>query len=110
DVVLYALLSLNLALIIALVFVLARNLVKLWVEQRQAAPFSRFRAKLVGALLAMTIVPAVLVLFSGSEILRNSAARWFSAPVDTVLKGARDIASQFYTEQLDVLRLRADRL
>ncbi|HEX5070817.1 MAG TPA: ATP-binding protein [Vicinamibacterales bacterium] len=110
DVVLYALLSLNMALIIALVFVLARNLVKLWVEQRQAAPFSRFRAKLVGALLAMSIVPAVLVLFSGSEILRNSAARWFSEPVDTLLKGAKDIASQYYTEQSAVLGLRADRL
>ena len=36
DVVLYALLSVNLALLVALVFVLARNLVKLWVEQRQA--------------------------------------------------------------------------
>ena len=110
EVVTYALLSLDLALIVALVFVLARNLVKLWVEQRQAAPFSRFRAKLVGALLAMSIVPAVLVLFSGSEILRNSAARWFSAPVDSLLKGAKDIASQYYTEQFAVLGLRADRL
>jgi two-component system nitrogen regulation sensor histidine kinase NtrY len=110
DVVLYALLSLDMALIVALVFVLARNLVKLWVEQRQAAPFSRFRAKLVGALLAMSIVPAVLVLVSGSEILRNSAARWFSQDVDAVLKGAKDIASQYYTEQFASLGLRADRL
>ena len=55
----------------ALFFVLARNLLKLWVEQRQAAPFARFRAKLVAALLAMTIIPAVLVLISGSQIIRE---------------------------------------
>ncbi len=73
----------------ALVFVLARNLLKLWVERRQAAPFARFRAKLVGALLAMSIIPAVLVLISGSEILRNSAARWFSEPVEQVVTGAK---------------------
>ena len=68
DVLLYALLAVDVALLLALGFVLARNLLKLWVEQRQAAPFARFRAKLVAALLAMSIIPAVLVLFSGSEI------------------------------------------
>ena len=59
DVLLYALLAVDSgAAAGALVFVLARNLLKLWVEQRQAAPFARFRAKLVAALLAMTIIPA----------------------------------------------------
>ena len=43
DVLLYALVGVNLALLAALVFVLARSLLKLWVEQRRAAPFARFR-------------------------------------------------------------------
>ncbi len=85
DVLLYALLAVDLVLLVALFFVLARNLLKLWVEQRRAVPFARFRAKLVAALLAMTIVPAVLVLISGSQIIRDSAIRWFSEPVDDVL-------------------------
>src|SRR4029453_3166030 len=72
DVVLYALLAVDVALLLTLCFVLARNLLKLWVEQRQAAPFARFRAKLVAALLAMCILPAVLVLISGSSIINNS--------------------------------------
>jgi nitrogen fixation/metabolism regulation signal transduction histidine kinase len=53
DVLLYFLLAVDLALLAALCFVLARSLLKLWVEQRQAAPFARFRAKLVAALLAI---------------------------------------------------------
>jgi len=110
DVLLYALLAVDLALLAALLFVLARNLLKLWVEQRQARPFARFRAKLVAALLAMTIVPAVLVLISGSQIVRNSAARWFSEPVDAVLSSAQSIASAFYRERLDTMQLRAGRL
>ena len=90
DVLLYPLLAVDLALLAALGLVLARNLLKLWVEQRQAAPFARFRAKLVAALLAMTIVPAVLVLISGSQIISDSAARWFSEPVDEVLERRAD--------------------
>ena len=106
----YALLPINLALLLVLGFVLARNLVKLWVEHRRAAPFARYRAKLVGALLAMSILPAVLVLISGSEILESSAARWFSEPVDDVLSGAQRIASRFYQDQQEGVAVRAHEL
>ena len=61
---------------------LARNVVKLVVERRRGLPFARFRAKLVAALLGLTIVPAVLVLLVGSELIRQTTARWFSQPVD----------------------------
>ena len=89
-------------------FVLARNLVKLWVERRQAAPFARFRAKLVAALLAMTIVPAVLVLISGSQISRNSVERWFSEPVDEVLGvGAGRSRASTTSERRDAMDYRA---
>ena len=83
-------------MLVVLGFVLARNIVKLWVERRRAVPFARFRAKLVGALLGMTLIPAVLVLIVGSELIRNSAERWFSAPIDDVLTSANEIARDYY--------------
>ena len=46
---LYALSAADLTMLVALVFVLARNIVKLIVERRRALPFARFRAKLVVA-------------------------------------------------------------
>jgi two-component system nitrogen regulation sensor histidine kinase NtrY len=79
-----------------LAFLLARNIIKLWVERRRAVPFARFRAKLVAALLAMTLIPAVLVLLVGSELIRSSAQRWFSAPIDDVLTSATEIAREYY--------------
>jgi two-component system nitrogen regulation sensor histidine kinase NtrY len=99
EVVLSALLFVDLTLVVVLVYLLARYIVKLIVERRRALPFARFRAKLVAALLAMTIVPAVLVLIIGSELIRNSADRWFSAPIDQVLESANRIAADFYAER-----------
>lgn len=110
DVLLHALLAVDLVLLAALFFVLVRNLLKLWVEQRRAAPFARFRAKLVAALLAMTILPAVLVLLSGSQIIRDSAARWFSEPVDQVLVAAQEIARQYYRDGQELSALHASRI
>ena len=100
EVVLWALSAADVSMVVVLTFVLARNIIKLFVERRRGLPFARFRSKLVGALLVMTIIPALLVLFVGSELLRNSANRWFSAPIDDVLSSAREIASGYYRERL----------
>ena len=78
----------------ALVFVLARNIVKLVVERRKALPFARFRAKLVALLLGMTLVPAVLVLIVGSELIRTNIDRWFNAPMADILSSANQIAER----------------
>jgi nitrogen fixation/metabolism regulation signal transduction histidine kinase len=97
--VLYALSVADLTMLVALVFVLARNIIKLVVERRRALPFARFRAKLVAVLLGLTLVPSILVLLVGSELIRNSADRWFNAPMDEILSSANRIASDYYAER-----------
>jgi len=103
EFVLYALSATDFTILVALVFVLARNIVKLVVERRRALPFARFRAKLVAALLGMTFIPAVLVLIVGSELIRNSVDRWFNAPMEQVLASAQGIAADYYQEQQRVV-------
>jgi len=110
SVVLYAVSVADLTLMLALVFVLARNILKLVVERRRALPFARFRAKLVAALLGLTLIPAVLVLLVGSEIIRNAASRWFSPPIDTVISSAREIASDYYAERTRAVTTHANAL
>jgi two-component system, NtrC family, nitrogen regulation sensor histidine kinase NtrY len=99
EVVLYALSIADLTMLVALVFVLARNIIKLIVERRRALPFARFRAKLVAVLLGMTLIPSILVLLVGSELIRNSTDRWFNAPMDEVLSSANRIAADYYAER-----------
>jgi two-component system nitrogen regulation sensor histidine kinase NtrY len=99
EVVLYALSMADLTMLVALMFVLARNIVKLVVERRRALPFARFRMKLVALLLAMTLVPSLLVLLVGSEVIRTSADRWFNAPMDEVLSSANRIAADYYHDR-----------
>ena len=99
EVVVHALSAGVLMMLIALAFVLARNIVKLVVERRRGLPFSRFRAKLVLALLGLTIVPSVLVLLVGGQLIRNSTARWFADPVEAVLASAKAVAVGYYAER-----------
>jgi two-component system nitrogen regulation sensor histidine kinase NtrY len=108
--VLYGLWAADLTILLVLTFVLARNVIKLIVERRRALPFARFRGKLVAVLLGMTLVPAVLVLLVGSELIRNSVDRWFNAPVEEVLTSADLIASDYYRERQTRVTAEAQRL
>src|SRR3970282_370033 len=99
EVVLYALTAADLTMLVALAFVLARNIIKLVVERRRALPFARFRAKLGAVLLGMTLIPSILVLIVGSGVIRTSADRWFNAPLDEILASANRIAGDYYQER-----------
>jgi two-component system nitrogen regulation sensor histidine kinase NtrY len=110
EVVLYALSATNLMMLLALGFVLARNVVKLLVERRRAIPFVRFRAKLVFVLLGMTLIPAVLVLIVGSRVVLTAVDGWFNAPLEEVLSSANEIASDYYRERQQRVSDEASRL
>jgi two-component system nitrogen regulation sensor histidine kinase NtrY len=110
EVLLYALSAADLTMVVALVFVLARNIVKLLVERRRGLPFSRFRAKLVLALLGLTIVPSLLVLAVGGELIRSVTQLWFSQPLDEVLRSANEIGGNYYREHQGLMADHAQRL
>ena len=110
ELLLYALSAAGLTMLVALLFVLARNIIKLIVERRRALPFARFRAKLVALLLGMTLVPATLVLIVGSELIRTNIDRWFNAPMDEILSSANQIASDYYQQRQAVLSDHATRI
>jgi two-component system nitrogen regulation sensor histidine kinase NtrY len=108
--VLYALWAADLTILLVLTFVLARNVIKLIIERRRALPFARFRGKLVAVLLGLTLIPAVLVLLVGSELIRNSVDRWFNPSVEEVLTSADLIASGYYRDRQTRVTAEAQRL
>src|SRR3954454_4430080 len=110
EFVLYGLSAADLTMLAALVFVLARNIVKLIVERRKALPFARFRAKLVALLLGMTLVPTVLVMIVGSELIHTNIDRWLNAAMEDILSSANQIAGDYYHEQQMLAGDHANRL
>jgi len=110
EVVLIALSATNITMLVALAFVLARNVIKSMMESRRGLPFGRFRAKLVLALLGMTIIPAVLVLIVGSRVVMTAVDRWFNAPMEEILQGANSIAGDYYRERERIIADQATRL
>jgi len=110
EVVLFALSATNITMLVALLFVLARNVIKSLMESRRGVPFGRFRAKLVLAMLGMTVIPAVLVLIVGSRVVLTAVDRWFNAPMEEILAGANSIAGDYYQERERLVADQASRI
>ncbi len=88
-----ALSGLNVLLLVALGFVLLRNLLKLYSEHRGGVLGSRFRTKmLVGALL-LSFAPVLFLFLFAYGLMNRSIDKWFSRPVEELREDSARVAS-----------------
>jgi two-component system, NtrC family, nitrogen regulation sensor histidine kinase NtrY len=83
-VVFYALSLLISLLFVALTFVLARNLLKLFAERRLGVLGSKFRTRMVAGALILSFVPVVVMYWFCYGLMNRSIDKWFSTPVEEV--------------------------
>ena len=96
NIVVFALFNLNLIVLLLLVLLLFRNLVKLWFERRQSVIGARFKAKLVLAFLALSLIPAMLIFLIASNFINKSIEGWFKPQVERPLDQALAVAQTYY--------------
>jgi two-component system, NtrC family, nitrogen regulation sensor histidine kinase NtrY len=97
NIVIFALFNLNLIVLLLLMLLLFRNLVKVWLERRQNAIGSRFRAKLVLAFLLLSVAPAGLIFVIASNFINKSIEGWFKPQVERPLDQALAVAQTYYS-------------
>jgi nitrogen fixation/metabolism regulation signal transduction histidine kinase len=85
--VLVALSALVFLLLLALSFVLLRNLLKLYAERRLGVLGSRFRTRMVIGALLLSFAPALGMFMFSFLLMNRSIDKWFSGPVIQVQEG-----------------------
>ena len=89
--VLFVLSYQNVTLIAAVLFVLCRTLIKVWLERRRGVLGSQFRTRLLVTYIGLTAIPIGLLFFTATGFLQRSIDRWFSSPVREVVGRARSV-------------------
>jgi two-component system nitrogen regulation sensor histidine kinase NtrY len=97
NITIFALLNLNLIVLLLLVVLLLRNLVKLWFERRQNVIGAKFKAKLVLSFLALALAPAILIFVIASNFINKSIEGWFKPQVERPLDQALAVAQTYYS-------------
>ena len=88
-------------LFVALVFVLMRNLLKLYAETRVGVLGSRFRSKMVAGALLLSVTPTIFLFLFSYALMNRSIDKWFSRPVEELREDSQQIAAlmQNYVQQ-----------
>ncbi len=78
---------------VALTFVLARNLLKLFAERRLGVLGSKFRTRLVVASLLLSFLPVIVMFWFAYGLINRSIDKWFSSPVEEVRRDTATMGS-----------------
>lgn len=94
-----ALVNFNLVLVLLLLFLIFRNVVKVFVERRGKIFGSSLKTKLTLAFALFSIVPTLLVLILSVFYLNSSFEKWFSARMVGIMKNASEVIDSFLAHE-----------
>ena len=96
NILIFALVNINIVLLLLLVLLVFRSLFKVYLERRENILGSKFRVKLAVAFVSLALLPAALLFLVASNLITTSVESWFNIQVEESLDKALDVA-QAYT-------------
>ncbi|WII73948.1 ATP-binding protein [Bdellovibrio sp. 22V] len=92
----FGLVNFNIILLLLLLFMIFRNVVKVFVERQGKIFGSSLKAKLIAAFVAFSFVPTVLMFIISVFYINSSFDKWFSAKMAGVLKSSIEVTNAYY--------------
>ncbi len=98
NMVIFTLISLNVVLLILVIFLVTRNVAKLVLERKRGVLGTKLRTKLVAAFVTLTIIPTMVLFFTSILFLNRSMEGWLSSEVETAIEESMNVANIYYKE------------
>jgi two-component system nitrogen regulation sensor histidine kinase NtrY len=92
----FALVNINIIILLLLVFLTLRNLAKIMFERRHGFLGSRLKTKLVLGFLATTVIPTIILFLASAGFLARSIDGWFSTQIKLALENSMQVARTYY--------------
>ena len=90
------LLVLNVVLLLAMLFYVARNAVRLMLERRRRVLGSKLRTRLVLAFISLSLIPTALIYLVSVKFVQTSVDYWFKGQVEESMEQALELGRAFY--------------
>src|SRR5664280_707158 len=107
NIFVYGLTSINVILIILLLFLIVRNVVKLFYERRRGIIGSKLRTKLVAAFVGLSLVPTILLFLFAINFLSYSMEFWFNIRIGDALNRSLEVAQVYYQQMQEQAKFNA---
>ncbi len=107
NVFVYGLTSINVILILLLLFLIIRNVVKLFYEHRRGIIGSRLRTKLVATFVGLSLIPTILLFLFAINFLSYSIEFWFNIKIGDALNKSLEVAQVYYQQMEEQAKFNA---
>jgi len=97
SILIFALIDINVILLLLLLFLTMRNLVKLLFERKKGIMGSKLRTKLVVAFVTLSLLPTIILFFVSVQFVSSSIEYWFNIPVERSLKNSLEVGQGYYS-------------
>src|SRR5512145_718720 len=107
NILVYGLTSINIILILLLLFLIVRNVFKLFSERRKGVIGSKLRTKLVAAFVGLSLVPTILLFLFAINFLSYSIEFWFNIKIGDALNRSLEVAQLYYSQGEELAKFNA---
>jgi two-component system nitrogen regulation sensor histidine kinase NtrY len=107
NIFVYGLTSINVILILFLLFLIIRNVVKLFYEHRHGIIGSRLRTKLVATFVGLSLIPTILLFLFAINFLSYSIEFWFNIKIGDALNRSLEVAQVYYQQMEEQAKFNA---
>lgn len=101
------LLNINSIFMLVILFLVARNVVKLIIERRRKVFGARIRTRMVVVFMSLSLVPTVIMFLASNRVLVTSVDYWFTRQTESSLRAALEVGQSFYATSANRLRDRS---
>ena len=96
SILIFALININVILLLLLFYLTMRNLVKLVFERKKRIMGSGLRAKLVFAFVILSLLPTIIIFFVSVQFISLSIDYWFNLQVEQSLQKSLEVGQDYY--------------
>jgi two-component system nitrogen regulation sensor histidine kinase NtrY len=107
NIFVYGLSSINVILILLLLFLIIRNVVKLFYEHRRGIIGSKLRTKLVATFVGLSLIPTILLFLFAINFLSYSIEFWFNIKIGDALNRSLEVAQVYYQQMEEQAKFNA---
>lgn len=101
NILIFLIININIILLILIIYLLIRNLTKLFFERRSNILGARLKTKLVAAFVSLSLIPTLLLFFFSIAFISDSIENWFGMPIESSLKEAMEVSKSYYQDRSD---------
>ncbi len=105
NILIFALININVLLVLFVLFLVLRNLAELLFERRVNRLGNKLKTKLIVSFLSLTLIPTILLFFVALQFVSTSMDYWFNESIENSLTESLKLAQSLLREKEDQVTL-----